>query len=367
MGGSVVWLIDMEGRFVHHWEMPLEPALYGRLLPNGHLLYAGQLPDAPFPEFGGMGGKLMEVDWDGKAVWEYEDRYMHHDFHRLPNGNTMVLRWVATPDDIMSKVQGGVPGTERDGVMWADAFREITPEGKVVWEWLGYEHLDPETDAICPLCFRSEWTHANTCFVLPDGNLLTSFLTLNTIAIIDKVTGDFKWRWGPEELAHPHDPNILENGNILVFDNGSHRPSSPSIPYGMIGFSRVAEVDPTTNRIVWEFKDESPLHFNASFVSGCQRLPNGNTLICEGPTGRFFEVTADKELVWEYINPFYFQAKKPSVLGWNNAVFRAYRYGPDYPGLRGKPLEPDRVELTLRKRPSEKRKAVQERLRRLGY
>jgi len=365
--GSGVWLIDMRGRFVHHWDMGLEPALYGELLPNGHLLYAGKLPDAPFPEFGGMGGKLIEVDWNGNTIWEYEDRYMHHDFCRLPNGNTMVLRWVATPDDITARVKGGVLGTEREGGMWADSFREITPEGKVVWEWLGYEYLDPEADAICPLCSRAEWTHANSCFVLPDGNVLTALLTLNEIVIIDKASGDFKWRWGKAELAHPHDPNMLENGNILVFDNGSHRPSSPSIPYGMIGFSRVLEVDPKSDKIVWEFRDESPLHFYGSYISGCQRLPNGNTLICEGTTGRFFEVTPDKELVWEYVSPLYFETKAPSVLGWNNTVFRAYRYAPDYPGLKGRTLDPNKFELTLRKKPADEKQALAKRLSNLGY
>jgi hypothetical protein len=362
-----MWLIDMNGQFVHHWEMSLEPACHGILLPNGNLLCGIKLPDAPFPEFGGMGGKLVEMDWEGRVVWEYEDRLMHHDFHRLPNGNTIVLRWVETPAEIAAKVKGGVQRTEREGIIWADSFREITPEGKVVWEWLGYEYLDPETDGICPLCSRAEWTHANTCFVLPNGNILTSLLTLNEIAIIDKITGGFKWRWGRRELAHPHDPHMLENGNILVFDNGSHRPSSTTIPYGMIGFSRVLEVDPTTGKVVWEFKDESPLHFNASFISGGQRLPNGNTLICDGAMGRFFEVTPEKELVWHYVNPFYFESKPPSVLGWNNTVFRAYRYGPDYPGLQGKNLDPERVEMTLRKRPSEQEKAFKDRLRRLGY
>jgi len=369
-GGSGVWLVDMEGRFVHHWETDFDPACYGTLLPDGHLLYAGKLPDAPF-QFGGMGGKIIEVDWDGKVVWEYEDAYMHHDFKRLPNGNTMVLRWVKTPDDIAAKVKGGVPGTELEGAMWADSFREVTPEGKVVWEWLGYEHLDPQADAICPLCGRAEWTHANTCFVLPDGNILTSFLKLNTIAIIDKTTGDFKWRWGPGQLAHQHDPNMLKNGNILVFDNGTHRPDSPIIPYGMINFSRVVEVDPKTNEVVWEFRDEQLLSFHACFISGAQRLPNANTLICEGPLGRFFEVTAEKELVWEYVSPFYFTMKP--VLGWSNAVFRAYRYSPDYPGLKGRTLDPERVTLTMKARPAEivdaeaKRAAINQRLAGLGY
>jgi len=135
----------------------------------------------------------------------------------------------------------------------------------------------------------------------------------------------------------------------------------------MIGFSRVLEVNPKSDNIVWEFRDESPLHFYASNISGCQRLPNGNTLICEGTTGRFFEVTPDKELVWEYVSPLYFETKPPSVLGWTNAVFRTYRYAPDYPGLKGRILDPNRFELTLRKKPAGEMQALEKRLSSLGY
>ncbi len=105
-GGSEVWLIDMEGRFVHHWEMDLNPGEYGTLLPDGHLLYAGRLRDRPL-EFDGAGGKLVEVDWDGNIVWRYDDPYMHHDFCRMDNGNTMVLRWGSVPHDIAFRVKGG--------------------------------------------------------------------------------------------------------------------------------------------------------------------------------------------------------------------------------------------------------------------
>lgn len=361
--GSGVWLIDMKGNFVHHWRLDHDPGAHGVLLPNGNLFYAGQLPRGPLPEFGAGGsGELLEIDWDGNVVWKYEDPYMHHDFHRLPNGNIMTLRWVKTPDGIVAKVKGGIPGTEMEGVMWSDSFREITPDGKVVWEWLGYEHLDPKVDIICPLCNRSEWTHINTCFVLPDGNVLTSLHQLNTIAIIDKSTGDFKWRWGPGELAHQHDPNMIENGNILVFDNGSHRPGK------LGGVSRVLEVN-LDGEIVWEFREESPLHFYSAILSGCQRLPNGNTLICEGAIGRFIEVTPEKEIVWEYSSPFYFFTKLP-FHGLGNNVFRAHRYGPDYPGLKGKDLDPDRYELVLREKTREAREeeeVVRKRLADLGY
>ncbi len=354
--GPGVWLIDMRGNFVHHWEVEHDPGEHGVLLPNGNLLYAGRIPNNPLPEFGGRGGELLEIDWDGNVVWRYEDPYMHHDFHRLSNGNTMTLRWVKTPSDITARIKGGVPGTEREGAIWSDSFREITPDGKVVWEWLGYEHLNPEADAICPLCHRAEWTHINSCFVLPSGDILTSFHRLNTIAIIDKTTGDFKWRWGPGELGHQHNPTMLPDGNILVFDNGTHR------PVRLVGSSRVLEVNPD-GKIVWEFREELQLQYYSSFISGCQRLPNGNTLICEGTIGRFIEVTPDREIVWEYISPFY--VNKNPAWGFANLVFRVHRYGPDYPGLKGKNLDPNKYELVLHERSEEK--MVERRLANLGY
>ena len=368
IGGKNVWLIDMQGRFVHGWQMPYRPGDYGVMLTNGHLLYAGKIIPGPLTEFGGFGGVLLEADWDGTIVWEYEDPYLHHDFCRMDNGNTMVLRWVSVPGDIASRIRGGVPGTERDGVIWTDSFQEVTPSGDVVWEWLGYEHLDPAVDIICPLCSRKEWTHANSCFVLHNGDIMTAFRRTDTIAIIDKSTGDIKWRWGVGELAHPHDPSLLDNGNILVFDNGAHRRLRP------ISYSRVVEVNPNTGKIEWEYKEDPPVHFYGSFISGCQRLPNGNTLICEGPVGRIFEVTGNGELVWEFLSPFYYYIEG---FGQTNQIFRAYRYGSECEGLKAKTLDPDRFAWVLQEKgkpgapqiypPPDEEKTVHDRLTRLGY
>jgi hypothetical protein len=368
LGGKTVWLVDMKGRFIHRWEMQYRPGEYGKLLPNGNLLYAGKITTGPLTDFGGSGGTLMEVDWDGNTVWKYEETYLHHDFCRMSNGNTMVLRWVKVPEDVAAKVKGGVPGTEKEGVMWTDAFQEVTPAGDVVWEWMAYEHLDPEVDIICPICSRGEWTHGNSCFVMPDGDILTTFRTTDTIAIIDKGNGDIKWRWGAGELAHPHDPTLLDNGNILVFDNGSHR------KLDLINYSRVVEVNPNTEKIEWEYKAKPADSFYSHLISGCQRLTNGNTLICEGLAGRIFEVTTEGEIVWEFINPF----NNPSSGGEpNSRVFRAYRYSPDYEGFKGRSLNPDRFEWVIQEKgkteaaqahaPSDKEKLVQKRLGQLGY
>ena len=77
-------------------------------------------------------------------------------------------------------------------------------------------------------------------------------------------------------------------------------------------------------------------------------MPNGNTVICEGAPGRIFEVTPDKNIVWEYINPFFGQAGGGRGAESINGVFRAHRYGPDHPGLQGKDLDPARFANLIR-------------------
>lgn len=329
-----VWLVDMVGRFIHRWKVDYRPGEYGKLLPNGNLLFGGKLvPEGSETKgFGGQGGVIQEMDWDGEVLWRYEDPNLHHDFSRLENGNTMVLRYTEVPKDLAMQVQGGEPGTEQNGKMFADAFQEITPEGDVVWEWNAYEHLDPAIDVVCPFCMRNEWTHTNTCHVMPDGDILTAFHRLHTVAIIDRKTGRIKWRYGADgELAHPHDPSLLENGNILIFDNGLHRKLSKSTYKP--NYTRVVELNPESGKVEWEYIGKAPDKFYSSLISGCQRLPNGNTLICEGINGRIFEVTMEGEVVWEFISPFFAQL---GALGYTSSIFRAYRYSPDWEGFKGK-------------------------------
>ena len=127
----------------------------------------------------------------------------------------------------------------------------------------------------------------------------------------------------------------LDNGNILVFDNGNHRNGYQPT------YSRVVEIDPDTDEIVWEYKANIPSDLYSAVCAGSERLPNGNTLICESELGRIFEVTYEGELVWEYASPF---------MGWKwcdvdkiiygGKMFRAHHYPKDYPGLKGKDLDP---------------------------
>ena len=334
-------LIDMEGRVCHRWESPAGIS-YCYLLPNGNLLSRSHPPKGlEVGNLGGSAASLQELDWESNVVWEYRNPMLHIDFERLSNGNTLVLLYAELAPELAARVRGG-HAEGGQGRMWGDAVQEVTPEGATVYEWRSWEHLSVEEDVICPLDERREWTHGNALSTTAGGDLLMSFRQLSVVGIVDRATGDFRWKWGPGELSHQHHPTYLDNGHVLIFDNGPHR-------HGL-SYSRVVEVDPATSGIVWEYHGEPRASFFSYNISGAERLPNGNTLICEGLHGRIFEVTPQGQIVWEWVNPFAVQRVERGNAGpggaaaseRNAAVFRAHRYGPDHAALRGRDLDPAR-------------------------
>ena len=115
---------------------------------------------------------------------------------------------------------------------------------------------------------------------------------MNLVLILDQTTKDIVWSWGEDSLDLPHHPVMLDSGRILIFDNGTRR-----------GFSRVVELAPSSGTIVWEYRAKQPEEFFSKWRGSNQRLPNGNTLICESQKGRAFKVTREGQIVWEYWNP----------------------------------------------------------------
>ena len=333
-GDVFATLVDMEGRVCHRWRCD-EGIRYACLLTNGNLLVRTRpSPDLDGAEpMGGASGAILELDPCGDVVWEYRDPALHHDYVRLASGNTLLLLWERMPADLTARVRGGSVSEGDPPRMFGDVIRETTPGGLTVYEWRSWEHLSIEDDVICPLEGRREWTHANSLAVTASGDRLLSFRQTSTVAIVDKSTGDFRWKWGPGELSHQHDATPLDNGHVTIFDNGSHR-GGPS-------YSRVVEVDPGTDEITWEYVGDPQTSFFSHNISSAERLPNGNTLIADGQAGRIFEVTPGCDMVWEYINPF---STGSTEDGFSNSIFRAHRYGPDYPGLLAMDLDPGRTE-----------------------
>src|SRR5262249_52431693 len=152
------------------------PGLYGYLSDRGTLIYNGQvrsetqglLSHAPF-----KGGVILEADWSGKVLWQVEHPDHHHDGRLLSNGNGILLCLAPLPPEVAARVQGGLHGSEHDGVMYGDYLVEMTTSGQQVWEWRSWEHLDPDVDRIVvPQDRRAEWTHGNAVAEMPDGNLV---------------------------------------------------------------------------------------------------------------------------------------------------------------------------------------------------
>jgi len=132
---------------------------------------------------------------------------------------------------------------------------------------------------------------------------------------------------------------LMKNGNILIFDNGVNR------SYSYMPSSKVIEVNPKTNQIVWEYQGGGIYgnQFFSSVMGGAQELPNGNILITDSLSGRIFEVVKGVEnpltkssrnylvmeprfknyIAWEYVSDYV----SPNII--EGVIFRAYRYGID--------------------------------------
>jgi len=337
-GDGTVYLIDLHGNVAYTWTLPYLPGLSGYLTDRGTLFYNGRTSEQSFlSRFPFKGGVVLEADWNGKILLEVRHPDHHHHGILLRNGNVLLNCMGQVPENIARRVKGGVeedtfpsgqyaPRSKSEtGKMYSDYLAEVTASGQTVWEWRTWEHLDPEEDGITEIqAPRTLWAQGNSVFELPDGDILTSYRPTSTVIRISRKTGKILWKLGSPTIAGQHAPTLLANGNILIFDNGVHR-LDDSMP-----FSRVIEVNPATNEIAWKYQDRPAWNFFSPRMGNAQRLPNGNTLVCESSFGRFFEVTHDGAIVWEYVNPFFgkpFFAGAPGTEG--NLVFRALRYSAD--------------------------------------
>ncbi|MBT3550305.1 MAG: PQQ-binding-like beta-propeller repeat protein [Rhodospirillaceae bacterium] len=318
-------LLNMAGEEVHGWDIAGKSTSYTHLLPNGNLLAATKTGDSPtLPQAGGL---MRELDWDGNLIWEHDDPGQHHDFRRLANGNTAYLAWTLMPGEYSKRVQGGLPGSEHEDGIWGDVIREVDAAGNLVFEWRGWEHLAIEDYPLGPTSNRHVFAHPNTLFPMEGGDYLICFRHIDLLVIVSRDTGEITWQHHDAELGGPHDAQFLADGNMMIFAN-----RDGLRPHG----SAVIEFNHLTGEEVWSYRGNPSHTFDSSFISGCQRLWSGNTLICEGMWGRFFEVTPDGTIVWEYVNPHSFYRDFGVSIGDVNYVFRAYRYAADGPEIQGR-------------------------------
>ena len=124
------------------------------------------------------------------------------------------------------------------------------------------------------------------------GEVLISIRELDIIAVVDLDSYKLKWYWGGNDLSRQHHPTLLDNNNVLIFDNGR-----------VNKYSRIIELNPVTQQIEWQYLKKPKNAFYSPNRGSSQRLSNGNTLITESTKGYVFEVTMQGDVVWEFFNP----------------------------------------------------------------
>ncbi len=404
IGSTGTYLIDNKGELVHSWPGKYRPAQSVTLLPDGSLLRPAVIQNGNMFNGGGAGGRVERYGWDGKLIWSFdyynENHCTHHDVHYLPNGDILMIAWEnKTPDEAIA---AGRNPADIDTALWPGEIIEVKPAGdsggSIVWEWHVWDHLIQDFDssksnygsvADHPELINinygpafEDWLHINSIqYNAQRDEILLSVHNFNEIWIIDHSTttaqaaghsggakgkgGDIIYRWGnpaaydegtasDQKLFSQHDaawidPGLPGAGDIMIFNNGTGRPGG--------SYSSVDEITPPLDTsgnyyrnvsgsygpqlLTWSYTAQPPDSFFAKNISGAERLPNGNTLICDGTAGSFFEIDSSKETVWEYVNPvsrnkILTQGDTPV----NNLVFRISRYSPQYSGFAGKDLSP---------------------------
>jgi len=364
MRSTETYLIDKDGEKVHTWQSAYRPGLSVYLLENGELLRSGNANNTSniFSGSTGTGGIIEILDWDSNILWSKtlsdETTLSHHDVEELPNGNILAIVWEAKTQQEALEMGRNSLSSE---YLWVDTIYEICrasesnpcEDGEVVWKWSIWDHLVQDEDSSITTTYNtsvanapdkidlnyfnqqsaSDWTHINSVDYNEESDqILLSVHNFNEYWVIDHSDSSKGLLYragnpaaygttGEKILYAQHDAQWIEKGlpgegNILLFNNGSHRSDGD---YSSVDEYCYANSTCNAGDVISTYSEGPNGNFYAMNISGAQRLSNGNTLVCEGTTGRFFEYNADKEIVWEY--------------NYGDVVFRATRYEKEYSGL----------------------------------
>ena len=329
-------LIDNDYNIINSWNTDCPVASMGYLLPDSSMIFPCKQDNPIFDNIAASGGRIIKYTWDGDITWDWQCEWeyqLHHDIEPLPNGNILVIA--------MEEIQADSPTIRPDVVL------EIKQEGlhgaSIVWEWHTWDHRGTNN----PYKFddslsyrKNDWNHFNAISINDNNKIYLSSRTWSEFYIIDwRSDGDILYRWGnpqnygrgtPEDQVLDANHGVYEipfgypgRGNILLFNNRTNDTAPDNL------FSTVMELTPDINEdgsynieddkpfgpeeVVWKYENE----FHSGSQSGAFRLPNGNTLITVASESYIFEVTHEKEVVWEYSSD-------------SGMIPRANKYGAEY-------------------------------------
>ncbi|HNW39610.1 MAG TPA: arylsulfotransferase family protein [Candidatus Omnitrophota bacterium] len=284
----------MSGKILHTWTAKKNYWQHVEMCDNGDLLAIC------------WNHWITKVDWNSNLKWIIK-MHVHHDLAIAQNKD---IYTIVKKKEIVFEHGLPVPiyndyiviisadGKIKKSISLYKILKEKIPPDKFVqaYRWSQQEMIKFNS----PLPMHYNILYINTLEIIKQdikglckqGDLLICARNLNLIGIVDIKNERLLWSWGQEDLDYPHYPTLIENNNILIFDNGYQR-----------GYSRIVELNPLTKNIVWEYRTNPPSRFFSKNRGSNQKLPNGNILITESDNGRAFEITQDGEIVWEFYSP----------------------------------------------------------------
>jgi len=298
-GTCTAQLLSMDGEVVRSWtDAPCHRWDHAELLPDGDLIViASRLDEDVAVDPIETGRSIVRFAWDGRVVWRRELN-AHHDLSVLPDGNFLTL--------VFDRRR--LPAIDPDNDVADDVLTLLSPEGKVLESVSLYDVLASSSPPF-PIQKAGTAEHGHRLIDLfhcnairpasvpklagahaiygPHAVLVTS-RHQDELLIIDWKTRKLLWHWGRGVLSGPHEASMLEDGHVLVFDNGLSR-----------GWSRVLDFDPLAPERLVQFSP-GPTKFFSRVMGSCQRLPNGNTLIVHSEGGAAFELTPQGAPAWIY-------------------------------------------------------------------
>jgi hypothetical protein len=291
-------LMDMQGRPLHRWRYRFKDAFPGSPLLQESLFFrrVALLPDGELlAMFHGTG--LIKLDRDSNLLWAAPVAAFN-DFFIEADGRILVLH----------KEARVIPEINPEAPVLEDFVAELTPEGELVGRASLLELFRrPPWDALlATMTDEGDILHSNTVTRLgasagrrdagaspfAPGHLLVSLRNVDVLGVLDAGAKEVLWgRRGP--WAAQHEPVLLANGNLLLFDNKGGPGES----------TRVLEIEPSSGEIVWSYGEAEGEALVSPEGGTVARLPNGNTLITASESGRVIELDPSGEIVWEYLSP----------------------------------------------------------------
>ena len=368
------YLINGAGGTARSWTCSRSGGYVAYMLEDGSILRTAMAGTAL--NGGGAQGAIQSYSAAGALLWDwtYETSTYrsHHDIEPLPNGNVLLIAW-----ESKTATQAVAAGLDANLAIWPDHIVEVQPTGAttgaIVWQWHAWDHLIQDHDAakanygvvanhpelldinmgtIEGGLSGGDWMHVNSISYNPDlDQIAFSSHTLDEIYVIDHGTttaeaashsggrygkgGDILYRWGCPANYRASGARVFDvvhcawwvpaglpgAGHLMAYNNRESTGTSMIVELelpsdGAGNYTRTAGAAYGPPGPVWSF---TASWFFSNHLGGCQRLPNGNTLVVESTTAHMAQVDASGVVQWEYQT--------------TGEIPRALVYGMDYPGL----------------------------------